>query len=36
MSKAIIDLIGLVILWLAGSFVFGWLPMMIEEKRGAE
>ena len=34
MLKVLIDLVGLLIVWFAGAFLFGWLPMMIEEKRG--
>ena len=34
MLKVVLDLFGLIIVWLLGAFLFGWLPMMIEEKRG--
>ena len=34
--KVILDFFGLILVFLSGAFIFGWLPMMIEEKRGAE
>lgn len=36
MIKVLIDFVGLILVALLGAFVFGWLPMMIDEKRGAE
>lgn len=36
MLKVLIDLVGLILVSLLGAFLFGWLPMMIDEKRGTE